>query len=379
MPKKIFIVAGEASGDLHGSSLISEIKRISPDTAFIGMGGPLMAGAGLRSFQDISELSVIGLGEVIASLEKFKSAFRLLAGKLDAEKPDCVVLIDYPEFNLRFAREAKKRGIPVAYYISPQIWAWRKGRVRDVRRYVDKMLVILGFEKDFYAKYGVDAEFVGHPLLDSVVTSSSRAEFLQRHGLDASKKTVALLPGSRRTEVEKNLPLMAEAAELIGEKLGNNVQFMVAKPGGMDANLYEETLGMEGFRPELIEDEAYDCVNAADLVLVASGTATLETTILEKPMVIIYRVSLLTWLFGKLLVRIPHIGLVNIVAASRIVPEFVGFRISPSAIANEAVSILRSPARSEGLKTHLAAIKNKLGGPGASRRAAEAVLKIILG
>ncbi|MDD5270418.1 MAG: lipid-A-disaccharide synthase [Candidatus Omnitrophica bacterium] len=378
MPKKIFIIAGEASGDLHGSSLISEIKKISPDTAFIGMGGPLMAGAGLRSFQDIGELSVIGLGEVIASLDKFKSVFRLLTEKLDGERPDCVVLIDYPEFNLRFAREAKKRGIPVAYYISPQIWAWRRGRVKDVRKYVDKMLVILGFEKDFYAKYGVDAEFVGHPLLDSVVTLSSRAEFLQRHGLDASKKTVALLPGSRRTEVEKNLPLMAEAAELIGEKFGNNVQFMVAKPGGMDANLYEEALGMEGFRPELIEDEAYDCVNAADLVLVASGTATLETTILEKPMVIIYRVSLLTWLFGKLLVKIPHIGLVNIVAGSRIVPEFVGFRISPSAIADEAVSILRSPARSEGMKTHLAAIRDKLGGPGASRRAAEAVLKIIL-
>lgn len=378
MPKKVFIIAGEASGDLHGSNLISEIRKILADTVFIGMGGPLMVKAGLCSFRDISELSVIGLGEVIASLDKFKSVFRLLAGKLDSEKPDCVVLIDYPEFNLRFAREAKKRGIPVVYYISPQIWAWRKGRVKAVKRYVDKMLVILGFEKDFYAKYGIDAEFVGHPLLDSVVTLSSRSEFLQKHGLDASKKTVAILPGSRRTEVEKNLPLMAEAAELIREKLGDGVQFMVAKPGGMDMNIYEEALGSEGFRPELIEDEAYDCVNAADLVLVASGTATLETTILEKPMIIIYRVSILTWLFGKLLVRIPHIGLVNIVAGSRIVPEFVGFRINPSKIANEAVSILESSARSEGMKTHLAAIRDKLGGPGASRRAAEAVLKIIL-
>jgi lipid-A-disaccharide synthase len=240
------------------------------------------------------------------------------------------------------------------------------------------MVVILDFEKNFYAKYGLDAEFVGHPLLDSVKTLCPRGEFLGRHGLVASKKTIAILPGSRRTEVEKNLPLMAEAAELIKEKLGDCVQFMVAKPGGMDASLYEEALGMEGFRPELIDDETYDCVNAADIVLVASGTATLETTILERPMIIVYRVSFLTWLFGKLLVRVPNIGLVNIVAGDRIVPEFIGFRIDPQKIADEAVSIISSLARSEGMKTHLAAVKDRLGGPGASKRAAEAVLKIIL-
>jgi lipid-A-disaccharide synthase len=354
MPKKIFIIAGEASGDLHGSSLISEIKRLSPDTGFVGMGGPLMVRAGVRSFQDISELSVIGLGEVLSSLEKFKAVFRMLVKKLEDEKPDCVVLIDYPEFNLRFAREAKKRGIPVVYYISPQIWAWRKGRVKTVKRFVDKMLVILGFEKDFYAKYGVAAEFVGHPLLDSVKTLRPRDEFLKEHGLDTLKKTVAILPGSRRGEVERNLPVMAEAAEIIKEKLGSGVQFVVAKFGG--------------------EYNIYDCMNAADLVLVASGTATLETTILEKPMIIVYRVSFLTWLFGKLLVRIPHIGLVNIVAGEKIVPEFVGFRIDPQKIADEAISILLSPARSEGMKTHLAAIKGKLGEPGASKRAAEIIM-----
>ncbi|MFA6356946.1 MAG: lipid-A-disaccharide synthase [Candidatus Omnitrophota bacterium] len=358
MPKKIFIIAGEASGDLHGSNLVLALKGLSPDTVFSGMGGPLMVKAGVRSFQDISELSVIGLGEVLSSLGKFKAVFRMLVEKLEEEKPDCVILIDYPEFNLRFAREAKERGITVIYYISPQIWAWRRGRVKIIKRSVDKMIVILGFEKDFYAKYGISAEFVGNPLLDSVRTLCPRDEFLEQHGLDASKKTVAILPGSRRGEIEKNLPVMAEAAEMIKEKLGGGVQFMVAKFGG--------------------EYNIYDCMNAADVVLVASGTATLEAAILEKPMIVVYRVSFLTWLFGKLLVRIPFIGLVNIVAGEKVVPEFVGFRVEPGKIADEAVSILLSPARSKSIKTRLAAIKGKLGMPGASKRAAEIIKNNIL-
>ncbi len=371
--KKIFIIAGEASGDLHGSNLILALKELSSSFVFEGMGGPMMVKAGLHSFRDINDLAVIGLGEVIGSLKKFKDVFRGLVKKLEEEKPDCVVLIDYPEFNLRFAKEAKKRGIKVIYYVSPQIWAWRRSRINTVKKYVDRMIVIMGFEKDFYAREGVEVEFVGHPLLDSVKTSCPRDEFLKRQGLDPSKKTVAILPGSRRGEITRNLPVMAEAAEAIKEKLGEGVQFMVAKPKDADAELYEEILGAEGLRPELVEDSTYDCVNSSDLAIVASGTATLETAILEKPMIIVYQVSFLTWLAGKLLVRIPYIGLANIVAGKKIVPEFVGFMVDPAKVAGEAVSILLSSERSEGIKASLSAIKIKLGGPGASKRAAEII------
>ncbi len=395
MPKTIMMIAGEASGDLHGSSLAASLKAIYPGLRLIGMGGDKMVKAGLESYQNIEDLSVIGLGEILRSLGKFKAVFRLLAEKLDSERPDCVVLIDYPEFNLRFAKEAKKRGIPVIYYISPQIWAWRKGRVKTVRELIKKMLVIFAFEKEFYEKEGIAAEFVGHPLLDVVKPRLSREEFLKLHGLDDSKKTLALLPGSRQTEVARNLPIMIKAAGIIKNKLGGNVQFVIAKPKEVKGSIYEEILrrdnpsplpsplrGEDGARGyvsayKIIEDCPYDCVNAADLVLVASGTATLETAILEKPMLIIYKVSLLTWLAAKMLVKIPDIGLVNIVAGSRIVPEFIQFDATPEKIADEAIDIISSPDKINETKAKLIAVKEKIGGPGASVRAAEIILSVI--
>ena len=378
MPKKIMIIAGEASGDLHGSSLALALKEIEPDIKLIGMGGEKMVKAGLRSFRDIEDLSVIGLFEILTSLKKFKAAFNLLAEKLDSEKPDCVVLIDYPEFNLRFAREAKKRGIPVVYYISPQIWAWRKGRVRTVKEFVDKMIVILGFEKDFYAKEGVDAEFVGHPLLDSVRPSFKKEDFARKYGLEPAFKTIALLPGSRLTEIERNLPVMLKAAKRIKDRFGNT-QFILAKPTEIKASVYEKILKKAALKPAIAEGYPYDCINAAELVLVASGTATIETMILEKPMLIIYKVSFLTWLAGKLLVKIPNIGLVNIIAGEKIVPELIQFDATPSNISSEVSSLFSSPEKTEAMKVRLAAVKAGLGGPGASRRAAEIILKQLSG
>ena len=237
MPKKIMMIAGEASGDLHGSSLALALKELDPGVKLIGMGGEKMVGAGLQSFQDIQALSVIGFLEVLSNLKKFKAVFRLLVKKLDDEKPDAVILIDYPEFNLRFAKEAKGRGIPVIYYISPQIWAWRKGRVKTVKEFVDKMIVVLGFEKDFYAREGVDVEFVGHPLLDSVKPVFKKNDFLREYGLDPGFKTIALLPGSRLTEVERNLPVMLKAAKRIKDRFGD-AQFIIAKPHGINASPY---------------------------------------------------------------------------------------------------------------------------------------------
>ena len=374
MPKTIMIIAGEASGDLHGSSLASSLKAIDPDLRLIGMGGEKMIKAGVESYQNIEDLSVIGLGEVLSNLGKFTAVFRCLVGRLDSEKPDCVVLIDYPEFNLRFAKEAKKRNIPVIYYISPQIWAWRKGRVKIVKKFIEKMLVIFAFEKDFYEKEAVAAEFVGHPLLDVVRPRFSREEFLKLQGLADNKKILALLPGSRQIEVIRNLPVMLKAAGIIKNKFGEDVQFVIAKPKEIKGEIYAEILKDCVLKPKIIEDYPYDCVNAADLVLVASGTATLETAILEKPMLIIYKVSFLTWLVGKMLVKIPDIGLVNIVAGARIVPEFIQFDATAEKIADEAIGLISSPEKINEVKINLRAVKEKLGGPGASRRAARSIL-----
>ena len=374
MPKTIMIIAGEASGDLHGSSLASSLKAIDPDLRLIGMGGEKMIKAGVESYQNIEDLSVIGLGEVLSNLGKFTAVFRFLVGRLDSEKPDCVVLIDYPEFNLRFAKEAKKRNIPVIYYISPQIWAWRKGRVKIVKKFIEKMMVIFAFEKEFYEKEAVAAEFVGHPLLDVVRPRFSREEFLKLQGLADNKKILALLPGSRQIEVIRNLPVMLKAAGIIKNKFGEDVQFVIAKPKEIKGEIYAEILKDCVLKPKIIEDYPYDCVNAADLVLVASGTATLETAILEKPMLIIYKVSFLTWLVGKMLVKIPDIGLVNIVAGARIVPEFIQFDATAEKIADEAIGLISSPEKINEIKINLRAVKEKLGGPGASRRAAQSIL-----
>jgi len=377
MPKTIMMIAGEASGDLHGSGLAASLKAIDPDLRLIGMGGEKMIKAGVESYQNIEDLSVIGLGEVLSNLGKFMTVFRCLAGKLDSEKPDCVVLIDYPEFNLRFAREAKKRNIPVVYYISPQIWAWRKERIKIVKKFVDKMMVVFSFEKEFYGNEGIQAEFVGHPLLDVVKPHSSREEFLKEQGLANHKKTVALLPGSRQIEVIRNLPVILKAAEIIKNRSGDDIQFVIAKPGEIKGAIYEGILKDCGLRPKMVEGCPYDCVNAADLVLVASGTATLETAILERPMLIIYKVSLLTWLVGKMLVKIPNIGLVNIVAGVRVVPEFVQFDATPEKIADEAMTLLSSPEKINEIKTKLRAVKERLGQAGASNRAARSILAML--
>ena len=376
MSKKIMIIAGEASGDLHGSSLALALKEFNPGVELIGMGGQMMARAGVRSFQDIRELSVIGILEILSRLKKFKTAFNALVSKLDSEKPDAVILIDYPEFNLRFAKEAKKRGIPVIYYISPQIWAWRKGRVNIVKKYVDKMIVILGFEKDFYAKEGVDAEFVGHPLLDVVRPTFSRNEFLKKNGLEPAFKTIALLPGSRLTEIKRILPVMLKAAKKIKDRFGDS-QFILAKAPEIDMTAYEKIMRRSPLKPAISNGLSYDCVNAAEIALVASGTATVETMILDKPMLIIYKVSLLTWLIGKMLVKIPFIGLVNIIAGERIVPELIQFDATPSKITTEVSTLLSSPEKIEAMKTRLSEVKAKLGEPGASKRAARYILKFL--
>jgi len=420
MSKKILIIAGEPSADLHGASLIKAILAKSPDTKFIGMGGELMKTAGANLYYDLSKISVIGFAEVIKKLPLYKKIFNGLSLKLDSEKPDAVCLIDYPGFNLRFAKEAKKRHIPVIYYISPQVWAWHKGRIKTIKQIVDKMLVFFEFEKALYEKHGINAAFVGHPLIESVKPSMAKNDALKKFKLTQEQKIIALLPGSRQTEVRKVLPIMLKSAEIIANELCHSegakrpknlkreilrpfgaqddtpVQFIIIKSSIVGMNVYEKILcagawGHPAGSPahfytksphgvptvSIIDDNRYDAVNISDFALVASGTATLETAILGVPMALVYKVSFLTWFLARILIKIPYIGLVNVVAEEKIIPEFIQFGANPKKIAGECIDILQSPARISKIKIALAQVKEKLGPSGASANAASEILAFL--
>ena len=369
--KKILIVAGEASADLHGSNLIKAIKELNPNIHFYGIGGEKIRGLGVDVLFDSSSMAVVGVMEVFSKLRTILKALRELKRSLDIYHPDLVILIDYPDFNLYLAKFAKKRGIPVLYYISPQVWAWRGGRVKKIARLVNKMLVILPFELRFYEKERLDVEFVGHPLIDIVKPELSKKDALKRFGLDKDKMTIGLLPGSRKSEVKLLLPEMLKAAEILEEKLGN-LQFVLPVASTIDKIDIDRIISKRKnyLKINVITSNIYDAINISRVVIVASGTATLEAAIMNSPMVIIYKVSPLTYLIGKLLVRIENIGLVNVVAGRRVVPELIQSNVTPERIANEVIEIFGNNELYFTIKNELAWVKEKLGSPGASLRAA---------
>jgi lipid-A-disaccharide synthase len=374
MHKKIFIIAGEPSGDLAGANLIAALRSQSPDVEFIGTGGELMERAGCKLVHKIGKLSVIGFAEVIKKLPRYRHLFNALLHILTEERPDAVILVDFPGFNIRFAKKAKGLNIPVIYYISPQVWAWAKGRVETLKKVVDKMLVLFEFEDNLYRKHGINSIFVGHPLVDAVKPAMSKEEALKRFGLRTGLKTVALLPGSRHSEVKKVLPIMLEAARLIKNQCGD-LQFILIKSPIVNINLYKDI--MKDFSVNIVEENRYDAMNSADLALVASGTATLETALLGVPMVLVYKVAFLTWLIARVLIKIPYIGLVNIVAGERVVPEFIQFGARPKRIAAACVDLLRSGEKTRLMKSQLAVVQKKLGPPGASQRAAGEIIQFL--
>jgi lipid-A-disaccharide synthase len=398
MSKKLFIIAGEPSGDLHGSNLIKALRRQLPDVEIVGMGGDLMRQSGAKLFYDIKDISVIGFAEVIKKLSLYKKIFKELSERLEVEKPDAVILIDYPGFNLRFARQAKNRAIPVIYYISPQVWAWNKGRIKTIKRFVDKMLVLFDFERQLYQQHGMDAIFVGHPLVEAVKTSMSKQDAIKYFGLDPDKKIIALLPGSRKTEVKNILPIMLKSAQIlarnaipphpfplpIGERVkgeGNThnhpFQFLLIKSPIINQNVYDNLIKNYNLLITIINNNRYDAIACCDFALTASGTATLETAILGIPMALVYKVSFATWLIARLLIKIPYIGLVNVVAGEKIVPEFIQFGARPEKIAAECLDILNSPKRNAIIQSKLAQVKEKLGPPGASSKAAQEILDFL--
>ena len=379
--KNILIVCGEASGDLNAASLAKKILEIGPGIKIRAVGGTLLRQAGVEIFCDIKGLAVIGFFDALKKLPKFFTLQKTILQEIKREKPDAIILVDFSGFNLRLARKINpsttiKKTIPILYYVSPQVWASRSGRIKTIKKYIQKMIVLFKFEEDFYKRNGIAVDFIGHPLLDIVRPSIDKKDFLNKFRLAQSKTTVTLLPGSRKQEVENMLPLMLRTCLLISKRL-RNMQFVIAKSPQVDWDIYNrETYNLK-IPVEIIEGQTYDCLEAADFCLVCSGTATLETAILGKPFVIIYKMNLLNYLLYRPQVKIPYIGMVNIVAKRKIIPEFIQYQAGPKKIADEVIKILQNPSRIWQVKKDLAEVKSLLGEKGASTRAARIVLDFL--
>jgi len=373
------IVAGEASGDMHAAGLVDAIRSFNPLVTFSGLGGELMQKNGVELYANLTRHAVVGFWEAFKHLSFFKQNFDLILEKITETRALAVILVDYPGFNLRLAREIKRRGIKtkIIYYISPQVWAWKESRVELIKKIVDKMLVILPFEKEFYAHRGMDVEFVGHPLLDQVKATKAPEAVLSSLGLlEKSRDTIALLPGSRQKEIERLLPAMLAAARILF-KDNSLLQFILIKAPTVDQGLIERHLGTIPFPLKVVGQDRYNALNAVEFCVVASGTATLETAILGKPMVIVYKTSLLTWSLAKGLIRLPSIGLVNVIAGKKIVPECIQFEATAQKVASQIQSLYADQAKIQTIKEELKKVKAALGSPGASRRAAQVVLEVI--
>jgi lipid-A-disaccharide synthase len=375
MSKKIMIIAGEASGDLHGSLLIKELKKLNSETEFFGIGGKFMKKEGFNAIYDLSSEAIVGFWEVLKKIFFFKKIFKGCVKLIKKENPVAIILIDFPGFNLRFAKEAKKLNKKVIYYISPQVWAWGKGRIKLIKRYIDKMIVFFKFEEELYKKYGMDVEFVGHPLLEIVKPTDVKENLIEKFEIPSYKKTIALLPGSRTGEIKKHLPILINVAEILDEK--GDYQFLLSQTKNISEEIYKQYLNKTNFSIKIIKDNPYDCIEVSDFVLVSSGTATLETAILEKPMIIIYKTSFLNWLLIKPQIKIPYIGLVNVVAEKKIAPEFVQFNAKAKNIAEEVLRIINDRVKIDEIKLNLKQVKEKLGEIGAARRAAKIILDFL--
>ena len=369
------IIAGEASGDKHGAHLIASLKNLRPDLKFdfFGTGGHEMRAAGVKTMVDVSEVAIMGVLEVARSIAKFLRLFRQLREAARTRHPALVILIDWPEFNLRLAKKLKHDGHRVIYYISPQVWAWRSYRIGAIKRYVEKMLVILPFEKDYYVRNGVQVDYVGHPLLDSVKVTSNRVEFCSRYELDPSKPVIALLPGSRRSELRYILPPLLEGAQLLTQS-HPQLQFVLPLAKTIPQ---EELLTQIGLSRNIrfIENDTYNTLAAAELAVVASGTATLETAIIGTPMIIVYRASSLNWRLFRPLINVPYVGMPNLIAGREIAPELLQNDLNPQRLVSLITEMLDDPSRLSNLRACLAEVRENLGAANASERAACRILE----
>jgi lipid-A-disaccharide synthase len=369
---KILFVAGEASGDAQAARLAAAVGRRRPDVRMTGVGGAQMREAGVRTFVDVSELSMMGISEVVSSLARIRRIYKRITGELrGGDPPSIVVLVDFPEFNLLLARAVRKAGIETFYYVSPQVWAWRRGRITKICRRVDRMVVLFPFEADLYADHGLDARFFGHPLAEEVVAERDRDETRARYGLTADADLVVLLPGSRKREVERLLPPMLEAASRLPAGTG----IAIAAAPGLDVTAIERTVRDSGVRAVVAAGDAYNLIAAADAAVVASGTATVETALLGCPMVVVYKLSAFSYRAARALVRVSHIAMPNILAGRQVVPELIQDDASGVRIADELNRYLNDRDYREETVRNLAGIREALVRPGAAGRAAEFLLE----
>ncbi|MRR16107.1 MAG: lipid-A-disaccharide synthase [Deltaproteobacteria bacterium] len=374
---KVMIVAGEASGDLHGSFLVREMLAINPSLHFYGIGGSKMKEAGVKFLAPARDIGVVGVTEVFSKLGTFFQITSKIRKSLDQLKPNLVILIDFPDFNLNIvARAAKKRNIKIFYYISPQVWAWREGRVRQIKRLVDKMAVILPFEVDFYAAHGFPVTYVGHPLLDTVKTALTKTAARRAFGLDENRTTVGLLPGSRTAEVSRLLPEMMKAAAIISRKIPG-VQYILPLADTLEEQAVAALIASSGIAVKIVRGRTYDVLASCDLAIVTSGTATLETGLMGVPMVIVYKMSLFSAIVGKLIINPKYIGLVNIIAGKAVAPELIQLDANGPRIASEALAILLNDNKKQEISRELNRIRQKLGEPGAPGRAAQIACEMI--
>jgi lipid-A-disaccharide synthase len=376
--KKVMIMSGEASGDLHGANLAREIQNQDPSIALYGVGSVRMKEASVQMLADASEISVVGITAVLTHLRAIYRVYAKLKRFLKHERPDLLVLIDFPDFNIMLGKAARKFGIPVLYYISPQIWVWRKGRIKTLARLVKTMIVVFPFEVPIYEKAGVDVRFVGHPLSDVVQSSLTKDQAKKDLGLDSRRRTIALLPGSRTSEIEHLLPDMLNASRILASRF-NDLQFVLPLAPTLDRNFVRAFLEQVPDVPvRMVEDRVYDVLRASDAAIVASGTATLETGLMAVPMVIAYRISALNYfLLTKIVRGVENVGLVNIVAGKRIVPELVQNDSTPGNMADAVTSLLNDAVYYDRMQRDLVGVRRRLGDSGASSRAASVVREVL--
>jgi lipid-A-disaccharide synthase len=375
--KKILIIAGEASSDKHAADLVRNIKALDKDTLFSGLGGEAMQASGVKLYHNIVRFAFIGPGGLFKHYTRLRKIFYDLRRTIKRDKPDLAILIDYAEFNLRVAKVLKAAGVPVVYYISPQIWAWGLWRIKTIHRLIDKVLVFFRFEEKLYKEYGVEVSFVGHPLMGTVKADIDRRTFKESLGFKESTRLIGLLPGSRSSEIKNILPIMLDSALTLSKKTGYDIRYILPLAATIDRHYVEHIISAYNIDISIVENNTYNAINICDSAMVASGTATLETALLDVPMAIIYKSNFLTYILTKKLIKLPYIGLVNIVAGKHIVPEFLQYDARPERIADYLERSLSDKKLVGSLRNEFAKIKDALGSPGASKRAAEEIIDFL--
>ncbi|HEQ99414.1 MAG TPA: lipid-A-disaccharide synthase [candidate division Zixibacteria bacterium] len=370
--KRIFISAGESSGDFHAAGLVRELLNLNTDLQIEGLGGDNLSKLGVKLLYHTRDLAAMGFWEVIKKLSFFMDVRNDCHKLLMDKKPDLVILVDYPGFNLRLARDAYRLGIPVVYFILPQVWAWKPNRIESLNKYCQMLISILPFEKDFFARYNTEVEYVGHPFTDTIPDEADVSGIRKQLNLAETDKLICLLPGSREQELERNLPPMIEALTILKQKF-KNLKGVIIKAENLEIDLYSKKIGKAVDYIEITESEKYSYIKASDSVMVASGTATLETAICGTPGVVVYKTSPLTYFLAKRLVKIDTIALANIVAGERVFPELIQKDAAPERIANEIDKILSDQNHYNDIRNRLSNIREKLEPKGSYARAAKLI------